>query len=98
MMSLNSLSTIEQANREHYHDIIKTLDPEMYMIKIALEETGVNALILPRFIRALANLAMGTRYGTIRVFMQDGVVTAIKSEESDLIEREVIETKLTFNK
>ena len=81
---MNSLPTvIEQVNLDKYWEVVRTLDPDLYMIKVALEETGVNSQILPKIIRALANLATGTGYGRIQIFMTNGVVTAIKPEESD---------------
>ena len=80
---MNSLPSTEAANLESYWDVIRRLDPELFLIKIALEETGVNPIIIPKFIRALANLAYGTGYGRVQVFMQNGVVTQIKPEESN---------------
>ena len=86
----NSLPTIEQANLEAYWDVIRKLDPELYLIKVALEETGVNPMILPKVVRALANLAYGSGFGTIRIFMQAGVVTQIKPEESNVVDCKTI--------
>lgn len=72
-------------NEEQYWKVLATLDPELYRIKIALMETQVNPRIIPRFIRSIANLAYGTGYGKIQVFMQEKVITQIKPEESDAI-------------
>ena len=80
---MNSLPTIEQRNISAYDEVIMKLDPALFMIVIALRETGVNPLILPKVIRALANLASGTGFGRIQIFMSNGMVTAIKPEESD---------------
>ena len=80
---MKSLPTVEKANLETYWNVIRKLDPELYMIKVALAETGVNPLIIPRYIRALGNIGLGTGYGTIRTFVQNNNVTQIKSEETD---------------
>ena len=88
---MNSLPTIEQYNQDIFLEMLRKADPELFMIKRVLNETGVNPEILPRFIRALYNLAIGTAYGKVQVFMQNGVITAIKSEESDLIDKFVMD-------
>lgn len=81
-MRYNSLPTVEQTNLENYLEVVRTLDPELYMIKIALEETGVNAIIIPKIIRTIGNLVLGTGYGKVQIFMQARVITQIKPEES----------------
>lgn len=88
---MNNLPEIDKENQEKYWNILKRLDPELYLIKIALEETKVNPRILPRVIRAIANLAYGTGYGKIQVFMSQRVVTQIKPEESDALNLDVFE-------
>lgn len=90
MMDFASLPTVEEANLEKYYDVIRQLDPELYMIKIALEETKINPLVLPKVIRQLSNLAMGTGYGKVQIFMARGTITQIKGEESDEFNDEAV--------
>ena len=73
------------ANDEKYLEVLRTLDPELYIIKMALEETGVNAMILPRVIRMLSNLDIGSGYGEITILMKARMVTQIKGNESDVL-------------
>ena len=80
---MNSLPTVDKANLENYWDVVRKLEPEFYLIRVALKETGLNPMIIPKIIRALANLAIGSGYGKVQVFMQKTVVTQIKGEESD---------------
>ena len=89
-MNYSSLPTTEQANLDSYYDVIRKLDPELYLIKLALQESGVNPMILPKIIRQLGNLASGTGFGKIQVFMQQFVVTQIKGEESDEVNEKAI--------
>ena len=79
---LTSLPTVESANLESYYDVIRKFDPELYLIKIALQETGVNPLIVPSIIRTIGNLSLGSGYGKIQIFMQAKVITNIKPEEN----------------
>ena len=80
-----SLPTIEAVNLEAYWDVVRSLDPELYLIKVALQETGINPMILPRVIRSLANLSYSGGYGKIQIFMERNEVTQIKGEDSDLL-------------
>jgi len=86
----NSLPTIERVNLTNYMEVVRKLDPELYLIKMALEESGLNPMIIPKIIRTIGNLAIGTGYGKIQVFMQARVITQVKGEESDEINEEAI--------
>ena len=90
MTNFNSLTTIDQANLNQYWSIVQTLEPEFYLLRIALEETGVNPMIIPKVIRAINNLAIGTGYGKIQIFMTNGKVTQIRGEESDNVEEDAL--------
>lgn len=86
----NSLPSTEKVNLEKYWDLVRKLDPEFYLLKIALAETNVNPMILPRIIRSISNLCLGTKYGKITIFVQAGRVTVIEGSESDKVEQEAI--------
>ena len=86
----SSLPTTEQVNLENYLEVVKKLDPELYMIKIALEETNVNPTIIPHIIRTIGNLAFGSGYGKIQIFMQAKLITQIKPEESVEVNAEAL--------
>ena len=83
--NINSLPSVQQANLEQYWDVVRQLDPELYLIKIALQETGVNPMIIPRVIRSLANLCFSGGYGKVQLFVERGIVTQCKGEDSDLL-------------
>lgn len=76
-----------------YWSVIRSLDSELFLIKVALEETQVNPMIIPKVIRALANLAYGSGHGRVQIFMQGGVITQIKPEESNVVNVETIRVK-----
>lgn len=86
----NSLPTAEQVNLDQYYNVLRKLDPELYLIKIALHETGLNPMIVPKIIRTIGNLAVGTGYGRVRVHMQARVVTNIVGEERSEINEDAI--------
>ena len=82
MRTINSLPTIEQVNNENLLGVIQKLDPQLYMIKIALDETGIDPFIIPHIIRTLGNLTLGPGYGQIQIYMKAKIVTSIESTES----------------
>jgi hypothetical protein len=72
-------------NDEKYIQILETLDPSLFRIKMALQETGVNPDLIPRIVRVLGNLDIGTGYGEITILMKQRIITQIKSNESDVL-------------
>ncbi len=82
---MNGNTTVQQNNQEQYWSVIQQLDPELYLIRIAIQETGINPMILPKIIRAISNLNIGTGYGRVQVFMTNHKVTQVKNEESDTL-------------
>ena len=74
-------------NEEQYLEMIKSVDPDLYMIKIALLESNVNPEIIPSIIRVIGNLSIGTGYGKIQIFMEARVITSLKPEETVTIKK-----------
>lgn len=72
-------------NIEKYMTLVRTMDPELYDIKLALIETRTNPHYFPAIIRAISMLAYGTAYGSIHIYMEKGNITQIKTEESTVI-------------
>ena len=89
-----SLPTVEEANLNQLYDVVRRLDPELYLIKIALHETGLNPLIIPKIIRAISGLAVGTGYGKIQVFMESKIVTQVSGEERTQVNEKAIVDKI----
>ena len=91
-MTPESLPTVEQANLESFYDVVRRLAPELYLIKLALKESGVNPMVLPKIIRQISNLASGTGYGKVQIFIQSKTITQVTGEESDRVnERAIID-------
>jgi hypothetical protein len=82
---------IEQENEKQYWEVLKQLDPELFLIKLALEESGVNPRIIPRVIRGIANMGYGTGHGRISIYMTNKEITAVRIEENDRIDLNVFQ-------
>jgi hypothetical protein len=76
---------IEENNQEQFLNMLAELDPELYLIKIALLQTQVNPTIIPRIIRVLGNMNIGTGYGEITILMKERIITQVKANESDVL-------------
>ena len=87
---MESLPTVDQVNLNAYYEVIRKLDPELYLIKIALQETSVNPLILPKIIRMISNVHSGTGWGKVQIIIQNGVIKRMLSEELESIEEVAI--------
>lgn len=85
MIDYNSLPSVESVNLDKYWDIVRKLDPEFYLIRIAIQETETEAMIIPRIVRAISNLKMGTGFGKVTVYMQNHKITNVQTTESDQI-------------
>ena len=80
---MKSLPTIapQQTNEDKFYEMLRVADPCLYFVAMTLQETGVNPLVLPKIIRALANICYGSGYGKISLFIENGVIKGIKPEE-----------------
>ena len=76
---------IEENNQEQFLSMLAQVDPELYLIKIALLQTQVNPTIIPRIIRVLGNMNIGTGYGEITILMKERIITQVKANESDVL-------------
>ncbi len=77
-------------NESEFWDKLREIDPELWNIKAALEAFRVNGEILPRVIRAIGAIGWGTGYGKVQIFLENRVVSSIKPEENDLINKPAI--------
>lgn len=87
---MKSLTTIEQTNYATFIEMLRVIDPELYLIKISLEETGINASFIPKVIRAIWSITAGSGYGKIQIYMQAKVITNIKPEENVVINEDAV--------
>ncbi|HEX9504120.1 MAG TPA: hypothetical protein VF974_07465 [Patescibacteria group bacterium] len=88
---MNSLSTIQQANQLRFLSMLEQSDPALYMIKIALDETHVNPLVVIPVIRAISSLTYDG-YGKVQIFMQARMITQIKPEASTEVNEPAIKS------
>lgn len=81
---------IEQQNADAFYVMMAKVNPDLYIIARTLQDTQVNPAILPSIIRAISNIAYGTRFGEVKIHIRDGIVTHIKPEESDELQLDAV--------
>jgi len=55
-----------------------------------LDETKTNPMILFKVMRHLSNIATGSKYGQVTVYIENGVATFVRGEEADKLNEKVI--------
>ena len=77
--------TETESNIAKYMALVKSLDPDLHMIKIALQETRVNPDVIPAIIRNIGNIAHGTGFGNVKISISDRIIEQISAVESELV-------------
>lgn len=78
-----------EQNIDKYMTMVKSLDPELYEIKIALLETNVNPELVLHIIKKLALAFYGSGWGKLIVTFEDRKATIVKIEETQNIDMPV---------
>ena len=77
-------------NIAKYMTLVKTLDPDLYKIKVAMLETKVNPEIVPQIIRAISNISYGTGFGNVKISISNRKIQQIAALESELVDEPAI--------
>lgn len=88
-VDLEDYNTQLSINNEKMEGLLKAMFPDLlipyddvYQILIHLEETGVNPQVLPKVIRNIHNIVIGTGKGQVIVHVQ-GELTNVSMREQD---------------
>lgn len=80
-------------NEKIFKELVKRVRPDLYVVMDLLDETGINVLILLKYMRQLNNLVTGNGYGEVITEVVDRQCTFIRGVESDRLQVPVIERK-----
>lgn len=80
-------------NEKIFKELVKRVRPDLYVLMDLLDETGINVLILLKYMRQLNNLVTGNGYGEVITEVVDKQCTFIRGVESDRLQVPVIERK-----
>jgi len=77
-------------NEFAFKQMLKSIRPELFVLMDLLDETRMNPMILFKTMRQVSNIANGTGYGTVSIYLENGVATFVRGEESDRLNEKVI--------
>ena len=96
MNDLNDYNTQLAINNQKMEGMLKAMFPDMqipyediYQILLFLEETQVNGAVVPKVIRAIHNIVIGTGKGQVIVHVQGDLLNVSIREQDEEIKTKV---------
>jgi hypothetical protein len=80
----------EKLNEKLFMDMMAKADPGLWRVKSSLVRNGINPEVLPPVIEAIAHVYNTTKYGTIEIIMENGVITVTKGHSFRKVDVEVV--------
>ncbi len=77
-------------NEEAFKKGLIIMRPDMYHLMDVLDTTHIDYMILVQVMYFLEKIATGTKYGEVRIFIENGIATFIKGDESKKINVPVV--------
>lgn len=84
-------------NTKKFMEYLQQIDPNLFVLKKVLDETGVSYFTVFQQIRAMYNIAIGSGWGKVTTVIADGVVKYVSGDETRKIEEPVISNKTVDN-
>lgn len=81
---------VSKYNEDSFKELLKHFHPNLFVLMDLLEQTGVNYYVIFQVIRHLNSIAMGNKYGSVTVQIENGVVTFVRGEESTKLNEDLI--------
>ncbi len=78
--SFSSLPTVEQINAQKLLQQLHAFDPELFLFKSISLETNLSPLVAKRIYEEIANIAEGSGFGKVTIFIQDNKISNIEGE------------------
>ncbi len=88
---------VKKYNEESFLQLLKHFRPDLFVLGDLLDSTGVNYYIIFQVIRHLNNVAMGNKYGSVTIQVENGVVTFVRGEESTKLNEDLIRKRQSQN-
>ncbi len=72
----------QKQNEEAFRKGLQIMRPDLFHLMGALDNSGLDYMILIYFILALERVVDGTGYGNVTTFVENKIITFIKGDES----------------
>jgi len=70
-------------NRLVFKEMVRKMRPDIFVLMDILDNTGVNPMVVFKFIRQIKNLAEGAQWGSVEAIMEKGIVRSIRGIDHD---------------
>lgn len=87
---LQDYQTQQHINEEAFFDILKALNPELYVLIKMIFSEKMNIPVFYKIARHLVNIGRGTGYGDIHIIIEDKKVTFVNGMEKDRVNQDII--------
>ena len=77
-------------NERMISELLQKVRPEIWVLMDLIDRTGLNPVVIFKFIRQLNNIVLGSRWGQVTIVINNGVAKYIKGEDTDKIEENVV--------
>lgn len=79
----------ETHNELLFRETIKKVRPDIYVLMDLIDRYHVNVYVLFKVIRQLINVAHGSRWGRVTVYINDNKITQIEGLDSDKVNENI---------
>jgi len=82
----------QKNNEEAFRKGVQIMRPDLYVLMQQLDQSGVDFTILLQVIYALERIAHGTQYGNVTIYIENGIVTFVRGDESKKLNIPVVKS------
>lgn len=85
---------IEQENNERkFIELLKLVRPELFVLMDTIDQTNINWFVVVKIIRQLNNIAIGSKWGSVEIQIQDGRVLFVNGIDKDRLDEPLLQPK-----
>lgn len=81
---------VSKYNEDSFKELLKHFRGDIFVLMDLLDNTKINTYVIFQVIRHLNNIAMGNKYGSVTVQIENGVVTFVRGEESTKLNEDLV--------
>ncbi len=80
----------QKQNEEMFYTLLQRIRPDLYVLSDMIDKNSINIFVLMKFIRQLLNVARGTGWGKVHVFIQEGKVIRMEGVDAEEIREDIV--------
>lgn len=85
----NDHLTTQEKNEALFYTLLRQVRPDLFVLTDLIDKNGMNVYVLFRVMRQLINVAQGSRWGKVMIFINNNKVTQIEGVDTDKVNEEI---------